>query len=112
MYQRDGDDGGSDDDDDDSDDSDDDGDGDDGVPNAEDEEGIAQRDGAEFAVASDVQLQAWEPCDMLSDESLAPRQPPSPPRALLTAPLSSEPVSPLGIEIFVYSIAAYITVKN
>ena len=36
----------------------DDGDGDDGVPNAEDMEGIARRDGAEFAVASDVQLQA------------------------------------------------------
>ena len=66
MYHGDGDDGGSDDDDgdsdddDDSDDSDDDGDGNDGVPNAEDEEETARQDGAEFAMTSNVQLQAWQ----------------------------------------------------
>jgi len=83
-YRGDGDDGGSDDDDDDGDDSNDDGNGDDGVTNAEDEEEIARQDGAEFAVASDVRLQAWQLRDMLSDESLAPHQPPSPLRALPT----------------------------
>ena len=57
------------------------------APDAKDEENIKQQDGAEFAVALDVHFQAWQLHDMLSDESLAPCRPPSPPS------LSAEPVS-------------------
>jgi hypothetical protein len=64
------------------------------APDVKDEENIKQHDGAEFAVASDVYFQAWQLCDILSDESLAPHRPPTPPQILLTPPpLSTEPVS-------------------